>query len=459
MNKLPKGWTKTTLGEIVQIIKGISFKKADLIKESSDSVRVLRGGNVQEDKYYFLDDDYFIPKSFVSEEQLLKKDDVIIVSSTGSKKAIGKAAIITKDYNNVSVGAFLRIIRASSVTYKKFVAYYFLYNGYRNYIRHIVKGVNINNIKDTYINQQEFLLPPLPEQRRIVSKIEELFSRLDEGVNKLKTVKIQIARYRQAVLKAAFEGELTKQWRKKEGIKFEYIAKKISDIVFINPKLPNKEIDDELEVSFLPMKAVDEETGKFDLTETRLYSQVKKGYTPFIDNDVIFAKITPCMENGKAAVVRNLKNGIGFGSTEFHVFRAKDDSLVPEYLFYFLIQRNFRQEAKKNMTGAVGQMRVPANYIAGCEIPLPSKIEQLVVVSEIKRLFSVCDNAEKLVDENLKRAEKLRQCILKRAFEGKLVPQDPNDEPADVLLERIKQEKAKIEKEMKNRRKKTNGKQ
>jgi type I restriction enzyme S subunit len=113
-----------------------------------------------------------------------------------------------------------------------------------------------------------------------------------------------------------------------------------SEISIINPSKPDG--DESLKVSFLPMSAVEEETGRYSLSETRKLGEVRKGYTGFIEGDVIFAKITPCMENGKVAYLEKLVNGIGFGSTEFHVSRPTS-SVSGKYLFYNLVQQIFRK--------------------------------------------------------------------------------------------------------------------
>lgn len=195
---------------------------------------------------------------------------------------------------------------------------------------------------------------------------------------------------------------------------------KLSDIVEVNPKIPSKEkIYNKMEVQFLPMKLVDEVVGKVHLTEVRKYDEVQKSYTSFVNGDVIFAKVTPCMENGKVAVVDNLKNGIGFGSSEFHVLRPKG-AINNKYLFNYIVQNRFRNEAKNEMTGAVGLRRVPKQFIENYQFPLPPISEQHAIVSKIEELFSELDKGKQQLETALQQLKVYRQAVLKWAFEGKL---------------------------------------
>lgn len=276
-------------------------------------------------------------------------------------------------------------------------------------------------------------LPPLNEQKRIVEKIESEFKKIDEGLEHLLKVKEQIKQYRQSVLKSAFEGKLYKT--------SEWLNTVLENIIDVNPKTDIPTIDLKDLVSFLPMPSVYAETNKYD-EELIQYEKVKKGYTKFQNQDVLFAKITPCMENGKTCVVDNLKFGVGFGSTEFHVLRSLG-TIIPKFIFYFVVQKSFRKQAQNVMTGAVGQRRVPADYLKNISINLPTLEEQKKIAEEIEKRFAVADEVEKLVEDSIEKAKQLKQSILKKAFEGRLVPQDPNDEPASKLLEKIKQERNK----------------
>jgi len=145
----------------------------------------------------------------------------------------------------------------------------------------------------------------------------------------------------------------------------------LKDCCVINPrKSGDKKLTDGLEVSFVPMTAVSEK-GAIDLSETRLYEEVKTGFTYFAENDVLFAKITPCMENGKGCIAEGLCNGVGFGSTEFHVLRPVDGVTNPYWIYQLSAFERFRKEAAANMTGSAGQRRVPASYLEEYNVGLP----------------------------------------------------------------------------------------
>lgn len=161
--------------------------------------------------------------------------------------------------------------------------------------------------------------------------------------------------------------------------------KPIREVCEVNPRLPRGHgIADDQIVSFLPMAAIDEVSGTIQARHVRCYADVKRGYTHFKNADVLFAKITPCMENGKAAIANDLAGGVGFGSTEFHVLRAKEE-VLPEWLFYFIRQPVFRNEAKQNFTGTAGQQRVPTTFLASTTLPVPPLTEQRHIVDLLSR--------------------------------------------------------------------------
>lgn len=147
--------------------------------------------------------------------------------------------------------------------------------------------------------------------------------------------------------------------------------RKLGECCVLNPRKANDDrLASGMEVSFVPMAAVSER-GEIDLSEIREYDDVKSGFTYFAERDVLFAKITPCMENGKGAVAENLKNEIGFGSTEFHILRPIEELSNPYWLYAITSFESFRLDAAANMTGSAGQRRVPAQYLDTFMISLP----------------------------------------------------------------------------------------
>lgn len=214
----------------------------------------------------------------------------------------------------------------------------------------------------------------------------------------------------------------------------------LSDAVVVNPKIDRSQLGDDTPISFVPMAAVGAANGSIDASAIRPYVEVKKGYTHFRENDVLFAKVTPCMENGKMAVARNLKNGIGFGSTEFHVLRPRE-GVDPHYVYHFVSSQTFRKEAARHMTGAVGLRRVPTAFLESAEIPLPALDVQREIVAELEKQFSRLDEAVanlQRVKANLKR---YKATVLQSAIDGVLIRSTSSfsEFPLQELIGRIAQ--------------------
>jgi type I restriction enzyme S subunit len=253
---------------------------------------------------------------------------------------------------------------------------------------------------------------------------------------------------------------------------------------------PRNEALDTLETSFVPMSLIAAEYGVLNQYEIRLWGEIKKGYTHFAEGDVGLAKITPCFENGKSTVFRNLTGGIGAGTTELHVVRSL--FVDQDYILLFLKSPHFIETGIPKMTGTAGQKRVPTEYFAHSPFPLPPLAEQHRIVAKVDALMALCDRLEaartnreavrdRLAAASLARLhapdpetfhadarfvldalsalttrpdqiKALRQTILNLAVRGKLVPQEPNEEPASELLKRIAADKARLVKEGKTKR-------
>ena len=206
---------------------------------------------------------------------------------------------------------------------------------------------------------------------------------------------------------------------------------KLSDVAEINPRRSQKlEREDDALTTFVPMPAVDDLTGAITAPEIKTFGEVKKGYTYFEEGDVIFAKITPCMQNGKHAVAYNLLDGFAFGSTEFHVIRP-GESVIPEWIHFFVRQPSVLYDAEGRMTGAVGQQRVPKEFLVDLEIPLPPLEEQKRVLETLYLQMAEVDKARAATEAQLETINALPAALLRQAFSGELVR--PPVVPASAL--------------------------
>ncbi len=208
--------------------------------------------------------------------------------------------------------------------------------------------------------------------------------------------------------------------------------KTLSEISQINPPRPKIMRADDASTSFVPMSGVDETEGRFAEVQIRPYEQVKRGYTYFEENDVLFAKITPSMENGKAAIARGLIDGIGFGTTEFHVFKPHVN-ILPEWIHRYIRRVEFRKEAKEHFRGAVGQKRVPDDFLVDYPIPVPypnnpdSSLDiQRRIVARLDALMEELKETRKLQQDIVDDANKLMGAFLGQVFDPTVMRQWSN---------------------------------
>ena len=344
----------------------------------------------------------------------------------------------------------------------KFIFYFF--RSIEKELSQLGTGSTFQAISKSQISNLKFPLPPFPEQHRIVAKLEELFTKLDVSVAELKKAKAQIKRYRQSVLKHAFEGKLTEQWRIENlELRNETAEELLAKIKEERKKALGKKYKAGTERSRSELPPVDT-TNLPQLPEGWVWTCLGEIITVSSGNGLISAHMK---SNGSYAVYGG--NGVS-GYYDKYMFEKRkliigrvgakcgvvhitdpfswvtDNALIVEsnnldmkFLFYLIHVLNLNQHS----------VSTAQPVISGAKIypiinPLPPLREQQQIVSEIERHFSVADETEKIIDQSLKQAERLRQSILKEAFSGKLVPQDPNDEPAEKLLERIKAEIAKV---------------
>ena len=386
----------------------------------------------------------------------------------------------------------------------KFVLY--LFRSIEPLISRTGTGSTFQAIGKGFIESLEFNLPPLAEQRRIVAKIEELFSELDKGIESLKTARRQLEVYRQSVLKHAFEGKLTAQWRKGNKDKLEKPEKLIARVKnqrVERYELQRKEWDVAVEKwrenggldrkpprprlpSFPePFTGIERTTlpeifGLWRWVKVGELFSIYVGATPSRKNrsywngpinwitsgEVRFAPINKTNETVTLEGLENVSTEIhpigtvmlamiGEGKTRGQAavtnieachnqntaaIRVSESEIPPEYVYYYLL---YRYEDTRRVGSGNNQKALNKERVSNLPIPLPPVDEQAAVVRELDKLLSVMEQLDREIRNRLTSVSSLRQAILKEAFAGQLVTQDPGDEPASVLLEKIRTERAK----------------
>ncbi len=421
MNKsgeLPKGWATATFESFLDYIQPTQF-----IVESTDysdnyKTPVLTAGKsfilgrTKESKNIFTNipviifDDFTTATQFVNFQFKVKSSAMKIL------------APVCKLVNIKYVFWYMQTIRVNADTHKRY------------WISHYSK--------------LPILIPPLPEQQRIVARIEELFSSLDKGIESLKTAQQQLKVYRQAVLKWALEGKLTcpdvkdgempQGWEKMNlGMVIEQpkygTSKKCSynlkgKGVLRIPNISNGLIDDS-----------DLKYAEFDSDEIETY-RLKEG-------DLLTIRSNGSVDLvGKCARINKKDKDYLFAGYLIRL-RPIKGKMLSKYLLHVLASIDLRVQIETKAKSTSGVNNINSDELKSLVIPICPLPDQHAIVAEIESRLSVCDKIEESIEESLKQAEALRQSILKKAFEGKLVPQDPNDEPASKLLERIKAEREK----------------
>ena len=271
------------------------------------------------------------------------------------KLSIGKTAITTEDmYTNEAIVAFIDKKKIPiDIDYL-----YYLCSG-SNWMQGVNKAVMGLTLNKATLSEKEINIPNIEIQKKCAGNLDKIDRIIDLKKQQLDQLDLLVRS-----LFIEMFGDLG------EDI-FGDGLKLLKDVCQINPKKDNyiANIKDFL-VSFVPMSAVSE-SGEIDTTIIKCYDEVKKGFTSFIEDDVLFAKITPCMENGKGAIAKKLKNSVGFGSTEFHVLRPLKDKSNSAWIYYLTSFSHFRKEAEIKMTGSAGQRRVPASFLENYKIALP----------------------------------------------------------------------------------------
>ena len=221
---------------------------------------------------------------------------------------------------------------------------------------------------------------------------------------------------------------------------------RLGDVVQINPR--NKLDNEIVDATFLPMTAINGGYGNSYVPLVRAWTEINTDFTHFANGDVIFAKITPCFQNRKSAVVENLINGIGAGTTEIYVLRSYGKNIIAKYLLYFVKNQQFISDGLATMKGTAGQQRVSRDFVSNYIFPLPPLAEQNRIVARLDKILPevelLAESERELDDLQKNFPRQMKNSILQDAIQGKLTEQLPTDGDAIDLLNQIRAEKSKL---------------
>jgi type I restriction enzyme S subunit len=469
--QLPKRWLSVVLEDYINIAGRIGWrglKKEEYLKEGVPLLAVkdiLENGSINFDVT-----DHLSNFRYEESAEIQLENNDILVTKDGT---IGKIGFVENLPSKVTVNSSILVVRPCQAILPKFLFYYFKGPKFQKLVREKIAGTAVPHLFQHDIKKFDVHVPPFNEQKRIVVKVDELFSFLDTGTGSLRKVQAQLKRYLQAVLKYAFEGRLTEEWRKTNNNSIEPAQKLIEQI-----KQERKKEQKYKEAQ--PSR----EYPQFGIPENWAWSAlgelfyVGSGGTPIRKKLEYWNGNIPWVSSGEVAFceIRNTQEGItqeglknssaklypagtvlialyGEGKTRGQVAILRinattnqavacivcPNSPIPsEYVYWWLYYRYL--ETRRIKEGA-NQPNMYLHHIRKLPIPIPPIIEQKEIINKIEESLSVIQEINRTVSANLSQAQKLRNSILKEAFEGKLVFQDSEDEPAEKLLERIKAER------------------
>jgi len=253
---------------------------------------------------------------------------------------VGSIGLNPFDYKNQIISGTYNVFAVDEKEIEpRFLFALFKTKRFLDYVNELATGGVRINFKLDYLKSWKIPLPPLEIQKQIVEKIEKQKAIIEGAEKILYGYEVDFNLFR------------------------DFPTKYISEIGDLNPQIDKIDLRKKDLVSFIPMSDVDELLGKVRRIKTKYFFEVKGRYTTFKNSDILWAKITPCMENGKCFVAENLVNGTGFGSTEFHVIRVDKNKALPRFIFYVLRTKHIRDLAKEKMTGTSGHKRVPESFL------------------------------------------------------------------------------------------------
>lgn len=348
---------KYKLGEICEFYSGTGFPVTYQGKAIGDfpfyKVGDIANNVVAGNVYLSLCNNYISNQDALEIKGTIIPKDTVVFAKIGEALKLNRRALTSCncliDNNAMGIAPKRKFLQTG----------YFFYFMKNLKLQNFAESTTVPSVRKSKLEQIEIETPPLNTQNEVERTLDKISSLITIRQHQLQKLDELIkARF---VEMFGMPGTDTKGW----GLQY------LGTCCELNPKKgTDKRLVSGLSVSFVPMPAVSE-SGKIDASQIKAYDEVKTGFTYFAENDVLFAKITPCMENGKGAVAVGLCNNIGFGSTEFHILRPINNKSNPYWLYSLTSFDAFRKDAADNMTGSAGQRRVPAVFLEKYKVTLP----------------------------------------------------------------------------------------
>ena len=385
---------KIKIGDVCDVLNGFAFKSENYV---GSGIRVIRIANVQ--KGYIEDTTpAFYPLDSGGLDKYMLENGDLLMSLTGN---VGRVAMLESDMLPAALNQRVACLRLKSSKISKKYLFHILNSDYfEQQCIQSSKGVAQKNMSTEWLKDYEIPLYSPEHQNKIVSVLDRVHLIINTQKKQLQKLdELVKARF---VEMFGMPGTDTKGW----GLQY------LGTCCELNPKKgTDKRLVSGLSVSFVPMPAVSE-SGKIDASQIKAYDEVKTGFTYFAENDVLFAKITPCMENGKGAVAVGLCNNIGFGSTEFHILRPINNKSNPYWLYSLTSFDAFRKDAADNMTGSAGQRRVPAVFLEKYKVTLPP----IELQNQFAAFVKQTDKSKVAVQKSLDEAQLLFDSLMQQYF-------------------------------------------
>ena len=378
-------WKTENLGDVVNIQNGNSIpvkEKEALYANAFEGLPYIATKDVGYDRVINYDNGVKIPSQYSSKFRISQAGSTLVCAEGGS--AGRKIAFSSNKCHFVN--KLFSLYPSSKELDSRFIYYFTLSSEFQNQFKKsmhgLIGGVSLNKIKKFNIS-----FPIISEQQDIISKLDTAFFEINnmKRINKIKFEK---------------NNSLIQNYIDSVYIDNKNLFK-LSDCCTIKPsKNDLNNLNEDIEVSFMPMRDLGINNLLVIPNQKRKLKEVKKGYTYFSEGDVLLAKITPCFENGKLGIASNLLNKVGFGSSEYIVFRP-NKNLKKEWLYYFLNRQNFRRDGAQNMSGAVGHRRVNKSFIENTLIPIPPLGMQKKILLDLENI----SNQSKIINKNIKKQE------------------------------------------------------